>query len=157
MAVQKCTEFYGSFPLSELFRCEILHWYKLRCSISEIQCACGINSNKHLNMSKNALFLVAPCCSQGATLHVTLRCHPKFFFTSFHFFMHFWMFHAILSAQKKFHPKFFWVKQGATQCYEAFLVFPTVHENKKCDSSTTDANCAAVALSMAKYNAIFRL
>ena len=36
--------------------------------------------------------------------------------------MHFWMFYAILSAQKKFHPKFFWVKQGATQCYQAFLV-----------------------------------
>ena len=40
------------------------------------------------------------------------------------------MFYAILSAQKKFHPKlfftqnFFWVKQGATQCYLAFLVFP---------------------------------
>ena len=51
-----------------------------------------------------------------------------FFFTSkkfshFHFLMHFWMFYAILSAQKNFHPKFFWVKQGATQCYQAFLVF----------------------------------
>ncbi len=33
------------------------------------------------------------------------------------------MFYAILSAQKNFHPKFFWVKQGATQCYQAFLVF----------------------------------
>ena len=38
------------------------------------------------------------------------------------------MFHAILSAQKKFdlkfffHPKFFWMKQGATQCYQAFLL-----------------------------------
>ncbi len=32
------------------------------------------------------------------------------------------MFHAILSAQKFFHPKFFWVKQGATQCFQAFLV-----------------------------------
>ncbi len=41
---------------------------------------------------------------------------------NFQFFMHFWMFYAILSAQKYFHPKFFWVKQGATQCYEAFLV-----------------------------------
>ncbi len=36
--------------------------------------------------------------------------------------MYFWMFYAILSAQKNFHPKFFWVKQGATQCYQAFLV-----------------------------------
>ncbi len=36
--------------------------------------------------------------------------------------MHFWMFYAILNAQKNFHPKFFWVKQGATQCYQAFLV-----------------------------------
>ena len=36
--------------------------------------------------------------------------------------MHFWMFYAILSAQKFFHPKFFWVKQGTTQCYQAFLV-----------------------------------
>ena len=33
------------------------------------------------------------------------------------------MFYAILSAQKNFHPKSFWVKQGATQCYQAFLVF----------------------------------
>ena len=33
------------------------------------------------------------------------------------------MFYAILSAQKIFHPKLFWVKQGATQCYQAFLVF----------------------------------
>ncbi len=32
------------------------------------------------------------------------------------------MFYAILSGQKNFHPKFFWVKQGATQCYQAFLV-----------------------------------
>ncbi len=39
--------------------------------------------------------------------------------------MHFWMFYAILSAQKIFHPKFFWVKQGMTQCYQAFLVFTT--------------------------------
>ncbi len=31
------------------------------------------------------------------------------------------MFYAILSAQKKFYPKSFWVKQGATQCYQAFL------------------------------------
>ncbi len=36
--------------------------------------------------------------------------------------MHFWMFYAILSAQKNFHPKFFWVKQGETQCHQAFLV-----------------------------------
>ncbi len=33
------------------------------------------------------------------------------------------MFYTILSAQKNCHPKFFWVKQGATQCYQAFLVF----------------------------------
>ena len=127
-------------------------------------------------------FLVAHCCTQGATLQVTLRCrlsvrlsvrgrtsappptpkqlsflektkiidthlkiffHPKcfsskIFFTQnffssklffsppkkishFHFFMHFWMFCAILSAQKIFHPKFFWVKQGTTQCYQAPL------------------------------------
>ena len=43
---------------------------------------------------------------------------------------HFWMFHAILSAQKNFHPKFFfnelWVKQGETQCYQAFLFIPTL-------------------------------
>ncbi len=37
--------------------------------------------------------------------------------------MYFWIFYAILSAQKNFHPKLFWVKQGATQCYQAFLVF----------------------------------
>ncbi len=87
-------------------------------------------------------FLVAPCCLQGATLQVTLPCrlvvcpsilffriffHPIFFsppkkFSHFHFFMHFWMFYAILSAQKNVHPEFFWVKQGVTQCYQAFLV-----------------------------------
>ena len=55
--------------------------------------------------------------------------HPNFFFSllkkvsHFQFFIYFQMFYAILSAQKNFHPKFFWVKQGATQCYQAFLVF----------------------------------
>ncbi len=56
---------------------------------------------------------------------------PNFFsppkkFSHFQYFMHFWMFYAILSAQKNFHPKFFWVKQGVTQCYQAFLVLVTV-------------------------------
>ncbi len=55
--------------------------------------------------------------------------HSKFFFSPpkkfshFQFFMHFWMFYAILSAQNNVHPKFIWVKQGTTQCYQAFLVF----------------------------------
>ncbi len=70
----------------------------------------------------NAWFLVAPCCSQGVTLQVILRCRPvvcpwqdppplKKFFSSKFFF----------------HPKFFWVKQGATQCYQAFLVSYSEH------------------------------
>ncbi len=67
--------------------------------------------------------------------------HPKFFFTQNCFSSKFFftskkifplsLFYAFLdvscypecfSPQIFFHPKFFWVKHGATQCYQAFLV-----------------------------------
>ena len=55
------------------------------------------------------------------------NCSNFFFIPNFLFHLQkFWMFHAILSAQKKCHPKFFstpiffWVKQGATQCCQGF-------------------------------------
>ncbi len=75
----------------------------------------------------------------GATLLVTLRCHlvvcpwqdtpaplPGNMISGQlgQLFVYFWMFYAILSAQKIVHLKFFfnemWVKQGATQCCQAF-------------------------------------
>ena len=39
---------------------------------------------------------------------------PPKLFSHIHFFLHFWVFHAIMSAQ------ILWVKQGATQCCPAF-------------------------------------
>ena len=100
------------------------------------------------------LFLVAPCCSQGATL---LQCRwsvhpviclwqdpptpppiffiPIFFFSPPKNFFLLSLFYAFLDilchpeCSKNFHPKFFfhpkifWVKQGVTQCYQAFLFF----------------------------------
>ncbi len=45
------------------------------------------------------------------------------------------MFYAILSAQNNFHPKFFWVKQGATQCYQAFLVYFVVFFHSEADTN----------------------
>ena len=93
---------------------------------------------KSFPRNSNWFYLILFICmfflQQGATLHVS-TCpsvpgilffqnffSPNIFFFSRlkknHFFMHFCMFHAILSAQYFFHPKFFfnelWMKQGAT-------------------------------------------
>ena len=119
-------------------------------------------------------FLVMPCCLQGATLQVTLWCHPVvclwqamfvfgkknlfcFFFLIFfiqnffspkiffHFQKNFPTFNFlcisgcfILSRVLKkfspkffFHPNFFWVKQGMTQCYQAFLVLTQRQQYKR--------------------------
>ncbi len=61
-------------------------------------------------------FLVERCCCKERlymSLYDVICPSIPFFFSPlkiichFHFFMHFWMFHAILSAQKKFTPIFF--------------------------------------------------
>ena len=77
-----------------------------------------------------------PCCPFPGNMISVQLCQffatfifRKIVFQFFQVFLiHFWMFYAILGAQKNFHNFFspkvlifeLWVKQGATQCYQAF-------------------------------------
>ena len=81
--------------------------------------------------------LVTLWCRLSVCLYVCGRTPPPKKCSHFHFFMYFWMFHAILSAQKIFSPKFFssmscgWSKaqHNATK-HSSFFSDVSSNENK---------------------------
>ncbi len=96
--------------------------------VARVQC-CGAKAGRlggRGSSTGNWFFLVAPCCSQGATLQVTLRCRPVVCLS------------VCLSVRPWQEPpptpKCFWVKQGTTQCYQAFLVFLSFFLERKISS-----------------------